>query len=269
MPKSKGALYIGTSSWSSKDWIGRFYDPGTKPADFIAQYAEKFNTVEVDSTFYGVPRPTTVEGWKKNTPSGFKFAAKFPQTVTHEKFLENCDADCDAFLNTMSGLEDRLGPLLLQFPYFAKKRGVTEADFVEKLEPFLQRLPQNDFQFAVEVRNKTWINDRLTDLLEKHNAALALIDHPWMHPPDKLKALPKIVTSSFLYVRWLGDRLGIEKLTKTWNENVVDRKKDLENWAPLLNNVLERGVPVYGYVNNHYSGYAPSDAETIRSLLGG
>jgi uncharacterized protein YecE (DUF72 family) len=83
-----GTLYLGTQSWSHKDWVGVFYPEGTAPADTISEYARHFNTVEIDSTFYGIPRETTVMAWRERTPEGFVFAAKFPQVITHEKIRQ-------------------------------------------------------------------------------------------------------------------------------------------------------------------------------------
>ncbi len=257
---------LGTSSWSCADWVGKFYEPGTESRDFIAAYARKRNTVEIDSTFYAVPRASTVEGWRDRTPEDFVFAAKAPQAITHQKFLQGCDADLKAFVNTMSILGPRLGPLLLQFPYYAKDSGVTRDAFLERLVAFLPTLPDG-FAWAVEVRNKTWIGKALLDLLSEHRVTLALIDHPWMSRPDELFAKDGILSGPFAYIRWLGDRYGIEKKTTTWNETVVDRRGDLERWVPHIKALLDRRFQIFGYVNNHYAGYAPATLDLLEELL--
>src|SRR6266481_2475891 len=95
------SFYIGTSSFMATGWEGPFYPPGTKPADFLNYYARKFNSVEVDSTFYRIPSKATVQGWEKKTPEGFVFAAKIPQLVTHEKVLVDCEAEFKGFVQTM------------------------------------------------------------------------------------------------------------------------------------------------------------------------
>ena len=104
-------LKLGTSSWSSKDWLGKFYPQGTAPRDFIGRYAERFPTVEIDSTFYGTPGVRTVENWRDQTPETFVFAAKVPQVITHDKCMEDCARDLAAFLNTMAILGPRLAPV--------------------------------------------------------------------------------------------------------------------------------------------------------------
>jgi uncharacterized protein YecE (DUF72 family) len=257
---------LGTSSWSCEGWRGTFYPPGTNPRDFIAAYARTFNTVEIDSTFYAIPRKSTVEGWRDRTSPDFIFAAKAPQVITHEKCLVQCDSELRAFLETMTILDSRLGPVLFQFPYFNKASGMTSDLFLQRLEAFLPSLPEG-FQWAVEVRNKTWIGKPLLELLGEHAIPLALIDHPWMARPEELFAKNGILTGSFAYIRWLGDRYAIEKVTTTWNETVVDRRKDLEEWAPHIVRLCRQQCPVYGYVNNHYAGYAPGTLDLLTEIL--
>ena len=267
MPATSGTLRLGTSSWSSKDWVGKVYPVGTKPADFITHYAKIYSTVEIDSTFYGVPRRATVEGWRDRTPEDFLFATKAPKAITHEKFLVKCERDVEDYLDTMSLLGKRLGPILFQFPYYAKRTKIGSEEFLTRLEPFLAALPHNDFRFAVEVRNKAWIEEPLLSLLKNSNVTLALIDHPWMAPPAQLFKTAGIETGDFLYVRWLGDRHGIEKRTKTWNETIVDRTQDLKNWAPPIKERLDNQMDIFGYVNNHYAGYAPDNVDQMKKML--
>jgi uncharacterized protein YecE (DUF72 family) len=259
-------LRLGACSWTAKGWEEVFYSPGCKKNDYLTEYARRFNAVEVDSTFYGLPKADTVKRWRESTPEDFVFAAKCPQVITHQKFMEDCDEERDAFLATLGLLEEKCGPLLFQFPYFAKARGVTLQQFLDKLGPFLEGLPREGYAFAVEVRNKTWIQPPLLNMLRAFNVALALIDHPWMAPPGQLFR-GEVTTAPHVYIRWLGDRQGIEKLTKVWKEPVVAREDDLAAWAPPIKQLLERGVSVYGFVNNHFSGYAPADLATLQGLL--
>lgn len=261
-------IRLGTCGWSTEDWRGTVYGADTAKADFIAEYARWFNTVEVDSTFYGVPRANTLDAWRAKTPEGFVFGAKAPKAITHEHFLEDCGDDLAHFLEAMARLGDRLGPLVFQFPYYNKRTGVGESDFLARLRPFLAELPRGEFQFAVEVRNKGWLKPPLFELLAENGVTLVLIDHPWMHGPGKLAELEGAFTGKFAYIRWLGDRYGIEKITKTWDKPVVGRSRDIDAWIPLIKQVIEAQMPFYGYVNNHYSGHAPADVQIIREQLG-
>jgi uncharacterized protein YecE (DUF72 family) len=265
--KGTAQLRLGTCSWSTKDWVGSVYTQGTKPAEYIREYATHFDTVEIDSTFYAVPRRSTIEGWRDRTPESFVFAAKAPQVITHEKLMKNCERDATEFLDAMSLLGDRLGPIVFQFPYYAKRRGVTVDEFVSRLDPFLGQLPKDQFRFVVEVRNKTWYSRQLLDVLGNHGVTLAFIEHPWMWRSDQLHKREGLFTGPFAYIRWLGDRKGIEEITKTWSEPVVDRQADLARWVPLIKNALDNQMDVFGYVNNHYSGHAPGDVYLLRELM--
>jgi uncharacterized protein YecE (DUF72 family) len=116
-PHIEAEIRVGTSAFTAAGWEGTFYPTGMQPRDFLTYYATKFNTVEVDSTFYRTPARSTITGWANKTPPDFVFALKVPQVITHEKCLEDCDDDFKTFIETAEGLgEDKLGPMLLQFP---------------------------------------------------------------------------------------------------------------------------------------------------------
>ena len=250
-------LYLGTSSWSSKDWDGVFYPTGISSDAYLAHYATRFRSVEVDATFYRIPSQSMVDRWRVTLPSGFRLAAKVPQTITHEKTLEGCADEMARFVEVMARLEDRLGPLLLQFPYYSKSSGWTLPRFLARLEAFLPCIPP-DRPTALEIRNKSWLVPDLLDLLRARGIALALIDHPWMPPPEAFRELPDLVTAPFCYVRWLGDRHGIESITRRWDKVIVDRTRQTAAWVPVIRTLLERGLTVHGYFNNHYAGHAPA-----------
>ena len=244
-------IRIGTSGWSYKDWIGNFYPEKVKPADLLAEYARKFSTVEVDSTFYGIPKRSTVENWYRSTPDHFKFAAKFPKKITHESDLTGVDDILAKFLDTMSGLKDKLGPLLLQFPYSFK------TDMADNLIKFLKILP-SDFDFVVEIRNKKWLDDRFYDSLREAGVGLALLDHPWMPKPE-------VMTSRTLYVRFLGDR---KLIPDDFSHERADRTRELEGWKKLIVALEEKTDDFYGYFNNHYSGHSPATAMRFMGMMG-
>ena len=150
---SEPLLRVGTSAFTAEGWPGSFYPASLKPSDYLTHYATQFDTVELDSTFYRTPSPSTVRGWYAKTPAGFLFAAKVPQVITHEKVLEECGDDLKGFLNVMDILGEKLGPLLFQFPYFNKTKFASGAEFLGRLRPFLKKLPRG-CRFAVEIRNK-------------------------------------------------------------------------------------------------------------------
>jgi uncharacterized protein YecE (DUF72 family) len=262
---SEPEIRLGTSAFTAAGWEGSFYPAGMKPADFLTYYATKFDTVEVDSTFYRTPPVSTVKGWYAKTPPGFLFAAKVPQVVTHEKVLVDCDEEFRLFLKAMDSLQEKLGPLLLQFGYFNKEAFASVNEFLARLAAFLKKLPEG-YRFAVEIRNKNWLVPALVDALRQRRVALALVDQAWMPRPKQLFDRFDPITADFAYVRWIGDRKGIEKLTKTWDKAVVDRTADLGQWVEVLRKVAERRIRILAYANNHYAGYGPGTIELFRSL---
>ena len=258
-------LRVGTSSWSSEDWVGVFYPAGTPPARFLTEYAEHFDTVEVDSTFYRSPSASMVKNWRDRTPAGFVFAAKIPRTITHDKVLVDCSTELKEFLGVMDLLGDKLGPLLFQFPYFNRSAFARPEYFLARLTPFLEKLPSG-YSFAVEIRNKGWISERFLDLLRKKKIALALIDHPWMPLISQLVEKLDVVTTDFTYIRWLGDRKGIEEKTQHWDRILVNREREMEMWIPAIERLLARRLRVYAYFNNHYAGFAPGSIALFREV---
>jgi uncharacterized protein YecE (DUF72 family) len=268
-----GRFLYGTSSWSEPSWVGSFYPPGTKPGDMLRAYASEFATVEADSTYYRVPSPAMVRGWREKTPPGFVLSAKFPRSIVHAgegatpdaaRVLvpEHVAAERDRFLEVMAELGERAGPLVLQFPYFNRAAFPGPGPFLERLDAFLAGLPA-DFRYAVEVRNKAWIGPPLLDLLRQRSAALVLVDLAYMPHPADLARQHDLVTTDFVYARLIGDRKAVEARTKTFGRVVLDQSARLERWAELLGELIPRVRVTYAYANNHYAGHGPA---TIRDL---
>ena len=246
--------------------MGRnFYPIGLKPANYLSYYAQHFDTVEVDSTFYRIPSKATVQGWALKTPKGFVFAAKVPQVITHEKVLVDCETEFKQFMEAFDSLGEKLGPLLFQFGYFDKNAFLGVNDFLARFRPFLKKLPK-DHNFAVEIRNKNWLVPQFVETLRERGAALTLIDQAWMPRPAQWFEKLDPITADFTYVRWLGDRKGIEEQTKTWDKVIVDRTEDLAEWVEVLKTAHKRKIQIYAYANNHYAGYAPATVELFQEL---
>jgi len=270
-------IRIGTSSFSESDWVGPFYPKGTKAAEFLTYYATRYNTVEIDATYYAVPAKKTVDGWAHKTPEDFVIAAKFPKSIVHCGEGPKPDGDKilvpdetyslrDSFLENMSRLGKRLGPLLIQFPYLNKSVFPRREQFMERLDRFLGDLPK-EFRYAVEIRNRHWLSRNYADLLKKHNVSLVLVDQAWMPHGDEMADILDPATSDFTYVRLLGDRQEIEKITQTWEKEVIDRGDSLARWADLLTAMIEAQMKTLVYVNNHYAGHAPTTVERLFSLI--
>ncbi|MFQ5599955.1 MAG: DUF72 domain-containing protein [Candidatus Krumholzibacteriia bacterium] len=274
-PSGRGDALVrfGTSSFSAPEWLGTFYPRGTKPGDFLRYYATQFDTVEVDATYYHIPAPGTVDSWVCKTPGDFSLAAKFPRSIVHAGETTDPDstrvllpdatyADRDAFLEVMSRLGARLGPLVLQFPHFPRECFASPAQFLERLDRFLEDLPEG-FCYCVEIRNRTWIDARFASVCRRHGVAMVLVDRVHMPHADEIMRQLDPVTGSFAYVRLLGDRRRIEAITARWDREVIDRRSSLERWAQVLVRLSERAVPTFVYANNHYAGHAPT---TVRRL---
>ncbi len=245
-----GGLYIGTQGFAFKDWCGPFFPSYATPSRYLELYSRQFRTVEIDSTFYGIPKPTTVDGWRQRTPPDFCFTAKFPQAITHEKMLVGCETLTQHFIETMRRLDEKLGPLLLQFSYRFRP------DRFDDLARYLDTLPL-DLRFAVEIRNRNWYDTEIYDMLRARNVALALHDLYYMPRYEE-------TTTDFVYIRWLGRRAAL----KFFNRIQLDRKDEQAWWAERVQRFLKQGLTVWGYFNNHWAGHAPASARAFLALLG-
>jgi uncharacterized protein YecE (DUF72 family) len=269
-----GGFHVGTSSFSTVDWRGVFYPDDLEPSEFLSYYAEVFRTVEIDATWHFMPNPKIVDGWARKVPDGFIISAKVPKIITHEKQLDDCEDDWSYFLETMERLGPKLGPLVFQFQYVAKRRDPKEYEsgerFRQRLEEFFPLLPER-FRYVVEVRNRTWLNESLTGLLRSRGIALALVDYTTMPRPQEWFERCDPITADFSYVRFLGDHRAMDDLVahkreegskrRDWDELVIDRSKEMREWVPTLQRLTARTSDLYAYFNNHYAGFAPGSIE--------
>jgi uncharacterized protein YecE (DUF72 family) len=243
-------LYLGTIGWSYNFWKGKFYPDKTPAKEYLPYYASQFNTVEVDSTFYRIPTSQAVINWGKQTPEGFLFSFKFPGRITHIKQLIDCQNETDVFLSRIDLLGEKVGALLMQFP---PNFGI---EHLNDLGSYLNSLPRHH-RYAVEFRNKEWLNSKSLAVLKDNHVAFAWTDRPLM---DKIRE----VTADFLYVRWEGDR---KKVNGTMGEIEAVRTEDLKLEAEKISPFLLQNVPVFGYFGKFYSGYPPSDIVALKRFF--
>ena len=249
-------IRLGTQGWNYDAWVGPFYPSGTRAASYLTTYARAFDTVEVDSTFYAIPAAKTVQGWAARTPHHFTFALKLPQEITHERRLRDAGDLILQFLDVSRELGTKLGPILIQLgPDF----GVGE---LPALAAFLPLLPP-DMDFAVEFRQRGWINEGVIALLREHRVALALTDGKWI-PRHVMLKLAEEPTSDFAYLRWMGPDRSIVDYSRIQ----VDRTKEVDSWADALRGMRERVKVTYGYVNNHFAGHSPATIRMFQERLG-
>jgi uncharacterized protein YecE (DUF72 family) len=241
---------LGTSGWSYEEWVEPFYR--FKKVSKIRYYNKVFKTAEIDSTFYRYPDEGTVFGWLRYTDPSFVFTAKLPQLITHDKMLDlnqGVEDDLNRFCGLMRRLLDagKLGCLLIQLP--PKFR----IDEIGDLEGFFEILPK-EFQFAVEFRDLSWMNDETWKLLSKHEVAYTIVDEPLLPPEVK-------VTSKIAYFRWHG------KGRRPWFDYRY-KTEELKPWIPKVREASVTVEKVYGYFNNHYHGYAVENCLQILEMLG-
>jgi len=245
-------IRIGTQSWSYDDWKDVFYPPGAKQQDRLPFYAEIFDTVELDTTFYGPPRASIARSWERQTPESFRFAAKLPRTITHDRLLRDAGEPMSEFVLALEPLGEKLGPLLVQLPAEFVRSDETQRD----LDAFLAAAPEG-LRIAVEFRDVSWHVEEVTDLLRRHGAALTWTE--W-------RGLPRVpaVTADFLYLRWLGDRREIEQFDRVQ----IDREDSFRAWEADLLRVFPQVREVFGYFNNHWAGHSPASANEMKRRLG-
>jgi uncharacterized protein YecE (DUF72 family) len=297
MPVGSAELRIGTSGWNYPSgkgtWNGVFYPPSrgrAKTFDELSFYAEHFNTVEVNSTFYGQPRPDVAKAWAARTPAGFEFSVKLYQKFTHPKMYRQqftkgaagADApDNDAMVDALikpnaSDLDDfkrgieplasagKLGALLAQFPPSFKSAGAS-LDYLEWLLTAF-----TGYSVAVELRHRSWSDDpaRTLSLLKSHGAAFVQIDEPKFKLSIAQNQLPNIPT--FYYMRLHG-----RNAAQWWKH---DKSEDRYNYLYSAGEIAEfvetidaaRAIvkKAYVYTNNHFSAKSVANAAMIRKQLG-
>jgi len=167
------SLYLGCPIWAYKGWVGSFYPKGTKPADFLREYSRRLTTVEGNTTFYATPAPGTIQRWVEETPETFRFCPKLPRSISHAGKLVGHVQEANQFLEVMSQIGSRLGPLFLQLPPHYSPL------LLEDLRAFLIAWPPQA-RLAVEVRHTGWFealhHEALHALLSEYGAANVIID---------------------------------------------------------------------------------------------
>jgi len=242
--------YLGTMGFSYKDWNAVFYPDGMQPRDYLAHYSQVFDTVELDSTFYGTPKQEYVERWFAITPPGFTFCVKTPKDITHERHLIDVEELMAEFLETMMILGDKLGPVLIQLPpdfMFAQ---------IHSLAVFLRQLPV-DQRFAVEFRHPSWNTTATGQLLQNHNIGWVSTDYK--HLPQRVYA-----TADFLYIRWIGRHGRYE--TKDFER--IDPTPRLAAWRDDINNQTNGIEGIYGFFNDDFAGHAPATCNRFKQMIG-
>jgi len=283
-------LRIGTCSWRFPSWEGLVYS-APKSINYLQEYAEQYDTVEIDRWFWslfgedsiGLPNPSDVWAYRDAVPDDFVFTVKAPNSITlthfyHKKksdpLIENpyflSSALFRRFLSLLDPLGGTLGPVMLQFGYLNKQMVDSQADFQQRLAPFVAEIPET-YEYGLEVRNARYLNRSFFEFLIEHRLRPVLLQGYWMPSIDGIYADwgDLIAEHDTVVIRLLGpDRKGIEKKTgKTWDRVVAPKDEELSAIVKMTEDLVRRGVTVYLNVNNHYEGSAPRTIERIRALL--
>jgi uncharacterized protein YecE (DUF72 family) len=238
-----GRARVGCSGWQYKHWRGAFYPPELPQSQWFAYYASRFDTVEINNSFYRLPERTTFVSWARRAPMRFEFAVKASRFLTHMKKLKDPREPLQRMFSRMRGLGNRLGPVLYQLPPNFRVD-------VERLREFIDLLPR-DARHVIEFRDPSWYTQDVCDLLDRADVAMCLHDMPG-------SATGRTRVGPFVYVRFHG---ADAKYAGTYS------KDRLARWAGWLDEQRRAGIDVYAYFNNDVGGHAPRDAVTLRSLL--
>jgi uncharacterized protein YecE (DUF72 family) len=240
----KSKVLIGTSGWHYEHWWGNFYPESMRAVGMLDFYAQRFETVEINNSFYHLPSAKTFAGWKDQTPKGFTFAVKANRYITHMKKLKDPAASIRKFFQAVEALEPKLGPILFQLPPRWHRDAV-------RLEGFLRVLP-GGHRYAFEFRDPTWFHQETWSLLEKYKAAWCVYDLAEVQSPERL-------TCDFGYLRLHGP--ASQKYSGRYT------RAQLRRWLEACRQWLEEGArQVYIYFDNDQSGYAAQNAADMRKL---
>lgn len=236
-------IRIGTSGWHYKHWLGPFYPPGTPASRMLEYYCGRFDTVELNNSFYHLPKAPALECWRESTPENFVFAAKGSRFLTHMKKLKDAEQGLERFLGAIEILGDKLGPILFQLPPQWELN-------LERFSAFVALLPRYH-RFAFEFRNATWNAPAVYELLAQHNMAYCIFHLAGEHSPVR-------VTADFVYVRLHGPG---GKYQGSYGDDA------LREWSARIRSWQRELKAIYVYFDNDEAGYAAADALRLKNLV--
>ena len=293
--KFKGLLRLGTCSWKYDSWKGLIYEAGKsyRPDDYLRDYAKILDSVEVDQWFWSLfpgrvrlPEPKIVGAYEKSVPEGFTFTVKAPNALTLTHFYKNQPAGSASFadqlnpnfldeallrrfLDLLSPLGRKLGPIMFQFEYLNKKKMPSAEAFYDRFGAFIRKAPEG-FQYAVEIRNQNYYSPAFFKFLKEHGLGFVYLDGYYMPPIGKVFEDFAPETADFQVIRLHGgDRLEIEGETgEVWNKIVAPKPEGLKSAAKIVRANVRKRVQTYVNFNNHYEGSAPLSIRRFLETLG-
>lgn len=240
---NKPKINIGTSGWHYKHWKGTFYPADIKEAYQLTHYLGLFSTVEINNSFYRLPRPETFAMWRNATPPGFVFAVKASRFITHMKKLKMNREEIKKFFTSVNSMKEKVGVILFQLPPKWKVNA-------ERLSDFISILPKR-YRYAFEFRETSWYNEEVYAILRKYNCAFCLYELGYHMSPHE-------ITANFVYVRLHGPG---NKYQGSYSDET------LKEWAKRCRLWQKNGKDVFVYFDNDQEGYAAFNALTLKKML--
>lgn len=244
MGKAACDIRIGTSGWHYDHWVGPFYPADLPKNKWFEYYAQYFNTVEINNTFYHQPKQQTFKNWREQAPKNFLFTVKANRFITHIKRLKDVQEPLGRFFDGVQLLKSNLGPILYQLPPSLQKN-------LDQLRAFLQILPEGKIA-VFEFRHESWYCEDTYKLLDKFNVGFCTHDLIG-------KESPRILTGDIAYVRFHGTQ---GRYSSSYTQ------AQLRDWAKWLKEQTNKVHNIYAYFNNDVAGHAISNAKTLKEQLG-
>ncbi len=252
-------IFIGTSGFYYPHWVGNFYPEDLKRDETLSFYSKYFNTVEINSSFYHILKPKTVENWISQVPKDFVFSFKMSRFITHIKRLAVEEKSLDVFFKCLNPLKNKKTKtlVLIQTPPSLKGDKI-------KLIRFIKILPR-DFLYAFEFRHQSWFSDDFYEVLKNHNAALVLSDSSIKNgllkknkSDQRLWPYVNVDTASFFYIRFHGSQ---SLFRSSYND------EELKFYSQLIKEKIQKGMAVYAYFNNDAEGWAVENANRLKKFI--
>ena len=237
-------IFIGTSGWHYKHWVGNFYPAGATSKDFTPYYLRNFRTVEINNSFYKLPSFETFANWRASMPADFVFSVKASRFITHMKKLKDPQQSTIRFFENVRGLAEKTGPILFQLPPAWKVN-------IERLEGLLKILPP-EYRYTFEFRDPSWYTAEIYGLLRQFNAAFCIYELAGHLSPLE-------ITADFLYLRLHGPT--VQKYEGNYSEET------LGFWAEKLLHWHAQNKDVFVYFDNDQAGYAAFNARRLQEMI--
>jgi uncharacterized protein YecE (DUF72 family) len=243
----KGKIHIGTSGWSYKHWKNEFYPEGMKPTDYLTYYAKFFDITEINTSFYHLPKDTTITGWAEKVPKKFKFCPKISRYITHIKRLKDPEQTLEKFFAVFEPMKEKLGPVLIQLPPTLK----FDYDVAEHFYTVL-REEYKGFQYVMEVRHETWLSDDSLNLMTRFDMGFVVSQSGAKFPYSEM------VTAKNIYVRFHGPEALYASSYS--DEQLVYFAEKFKEW-------VEEGHHIWAFFNNDVHGHAYENAKRLEQFI--